>query len=92
MISSANAKLEARLRLYLRLTAFVDIEKTWLGKLKDASLGLTLEGSMDSSLVMSISGKIRFVRVWWMLIPEILFDLLQALALLLVISKTVKDS
>ena len=46
----------------LRLTAFVEIEKKWLGVGENvASVGLKLEGNMESSLHLSISGELRFV-------------------------------
>ena len=63
MISTPNAKLKASFRLSVSLTAFVDISKSWGGKIKDASFGLTLVGSIESSLLMSVSGRLRFVVV-----------------------------
>ena len=48
--------------MYLGLTAFVEIEKKWLGLgIKDASIGLKLKGNMDFSLELSIDGELRFV-------------------------------
>ena len=48
--------------MYLRLTAFLEIEKKWLGLgIKDASAGLKLDGNMDFSLELSIDGELRFV-------------------------------
>ena len=48
--------------MHLRLTTFVEIEKKWLGfGTKDASVGLKLDGKMESSLDLSMDGKLRFV-------------------------------
>ena len=81
MISSANAKLEARLTFSLSLTVFADITKTWGGKIKDASIGLTLVGSIESSLVLRISGRLRFVEARLKItLSGVLFDLLSPLA------------
>jgi len=62
MLSTAEATIQARLTFSLRLTAFVDIEKTWIGKIKDVSIGLKLQGNLESSLEMSIAGELRFVE------------------------------
>ena len=60
MLSTWNAKIEARLVFSLYLNLFVNIEKSFFGGMKDASIGLLLQGSLDSSLEISISGKLRF--------------------------------
>jgi len=60
MLSTWNAKIEARLVFSLYLNLFVNIEKSFFGGVKDASIGLLLQGSLDSSLEISISGKLRF--------------------------------
>lgn len=60
MLSTWNAKIEARLAFSLHLNLFVNIEKNFFGGMKDASIGLLLQGSLDSSLEISISGKLRF--------------------------------
>ena len=49
-MSSAEATVKARLTASLTLTAFVAIEKSFWGKLKEAAIGLKLEGKLDSSL------------------------------------------
>ncbi len=62
MLSTGNARFQVSLFMYLRLTAFIEIEKTWTGLgIKDASAGLKLEGNMDFSLDLSIDGELRFV-------------------------------
>ena len=63
MLSSVGARVETHLDLSLSLTAFIDIEKKmWpLGGIKEAAFGLKLEGSMDYTLDISITGKLRFV-------------------------------
>ena len=60
IISSGEATVEAGLAAYLKLTAFVDIEKRFWGTLKKAAIGLKLEGSLDSNLEIKINGKLRF--------------------------------
>lgn len=60
MLSTWNAKIEARLVFSLHLNLFVNIEKSFFGGMEDASIGLLLQGSLDSSLEISISGKLRF--------------------------------
>ena len=60
MMSSVNARIVAHLSFSFGMTAFVDIEKNFWGKIKDASLGLKLEGNVDASLETSIHGELRF--------------------------------
>ena len=46
----------------LRLSVFVSIEKKFFGVgLKDASVGLELEGSLQFSLQFSLNGELRLV-------------------------------
>ena len=60
ILSSAEATVEARLSTSLTLTAFVDIQKSFWGTVKEAAIGLTLEGKMDSNLEIKINKKLRF--------------------------------
>ena len=60
IMSNGEATVEAGLAASLRLTAFVDIEKSFWGTLKEAAIGLKLEGSLDSNLEIKINGKLRF--------------------------------
>ena len=60
IMSSGEATVEAGLAASLRLTSFVDIEKSFWGTLKKATIGLKLEGSLDSNLEIKINGKLRF--------------------------------
>lgn len=51
--------------MYLRLTAFVKTETKWFGLgIKDAAVGLKLEGGMDFSCDISVHGELRFVRLF----------------------------
>ena len=60
IMSSGEATVEAGLAASLRLTAFVDIETSFWGTLKEAAIGLKLEGNLDSNLEIKINGKLRF--------------------------------
>lgn len=60
IMSSALATVEARLTASLTLTAFVSIEKNFWGTLKEATIGLKLEGNVDSTLEIKINKKLRF--------------------------------
>ena len=60
IVSSAEATVEARLSASLTLTAFVDIQKSFWGTVKEAAIGLTLEGKVDSNLEIKINKKLRF--------------------------------
>lgn len=60
IISSAGATVEARLTASLKLIAFVSIEKSFRGTIKDATIGLKLEGNVDSTLQIKINKKLRF--------------------------------
>ena len=59
-MSSAEATVKARLTASLTLTAFAAIEKSFWGKLKEAAIGLKLEGKLDSSLEIKTAKKLRF--------------------------------
>lgn len=60
IISRAGATVEARLTASIKLTAFVSIEKSFRGTLKEAIIGLKLEGNVDSTLEIKINKKLRF--------------------------------
>lgn len=60
IMSSALATVEARLTASITLTAFVSIEKSFWGTLKEATIGLKLEGNVDSTLEIKINKKLRF--------------------------------
>ena len=62
LLSTSNAKIEARLGFSLRLNVSVDIEKSFFGGAEAASIGLLLQGSLDSSLEISISKELRFAQ------------------------------
>ena len=48
--------------MYLRLSAFIEIEKKWHGLgIKEASAGLKLEGRLEFALEFSVDGELRFV-------------------------------
>ena len=50
---------------YLNLTAFVDIEPKCFGfGVKDATVGLKLEGGLDISCDISVHGELRCVRTF----------------------------
>lgn len=54
--------IEARLSISLRLTAFVEIEKEWYSwEIKDASLGLNLQGSVGATMELKVGGELRLV-------------------------------
>ena len=59
-MSSGEATVEAGLAASLRLIAFVNIETSFWGTLKEAAIRLKLEGSLDSNLEIKINGKLRF--------------------------------
>ena len=59
-MSSAEATVKARLTASLTLTAFVAIEKSFWGKLKEAAIGLKLDGNLDSNLEIKNTKKLRF--------------------------------
>ena len=59
-MSSAEATVNARLAASLTLTAFVAIEKSFWGTLKEAAIGLKLEGNLDSNLEIKTTKKLRF--------------------------------
>ena len=59
-MSSAEATVKARLTASLTLTAFVAIEKSFWGKLKEAAIGLKLDGNLDSNLEIKTTKTLRF--------------------------------
>ncbi|KAL9982165.1 hypothetical protein ACROYT_G010976 [Oculina patagonica] len=61
LVSRAGSSIEARLAISLRLTAFVEIEKKWYSwKIKDASVGLELHGSVSATLDLKVGGELRY--------------------------------
>lgn len=62
LVSRAGSSIEARLAISLRLTAFVEIEKKWyIWEIKDASVGLKLQGSVSATLDLKVGGELRLV-------------------------------
>ena len=56
--------MQVSLDMYLRLRVSVEIETKWLGLgIKDASIGIKLEGKLDFSLEFYLDGELRCVII-----------------------------
>ena len=63
MLSTAKAKIHVSMEAYLNVMAFVKIEPNCFGSgVKGATAGLKLEGGLGVSCVITVDGKLRFVR------------------------------
>ena len=60
MLSTESAKVQVSLEMFFELTMFLKIEKQRYGfGIEDATVGLELEGRLDSSLEFSVDRELR---------------------------------